>query len=160
MKLLNLLGLKLESTNQYAHKITLDKEYDFMYENFIVSSQQNLFLFLQENSGIIEALNFKFKVYKYGYPNDEVGLPSKISGVEIYGISQVFNSDWIKELMTNNRSHSKHSDSFYSNYKHYVVRFKDVTLEVISEKYEIVKITKEDLNEIINKELEHIQKIG
>ena len=90
MGLLNLLGLKLESSNQYAHKITLEKDYKFMYENFIVSTQQNLFLFLEENNGIIEALNFQFKVYKYGYPNNEVGLPSKISGVEIYGISQVF----------------------------------------------------------------------
>jgi len=160
MGLLNLLGLKLESANQYAQKITLDKDYDFMYENFIVSSQQNLFLFLEENNGIIEALNFKLKVYKYGYPNDEVGLPSKIPGVEIYGISQVFNSEWIKELMTNNRSHPNHSDSFYSNYKHYVVRFKDVTLEVISENYEIVKLTKEELNGIIKTELEYIKNVG
>ena len=160
MGLLNLLGLKLESKNQYGQKITLEKNYSFMYENFIVSSQQNLFLLLEENNGIIEALNFKFKVYKYGYPNDEVGLPSKIPGIEIYGISQVFNSDWIKELMTNNRSHERHSDSFYSSYKHYVVRFKDVTLEVVSENYEIVKITKAEFNKIIGKELEYIKNIG
>lgn len=159
MGLLNLFGLKLESANQYAQKITLEKEYDFMYENFVVSSQQNLFVFLEENNGIIEALNFEFIVYKYGYPNDEVGLPSKIPGVEIYGISQVFNSIWIEELITNNQSHSKNSNSLYSNYKHYVVRFKDVTLEVISKNYEIVKLTKEGLNEMINKELEYIQKI-
>lgn len=160
MGLLNLLGLKLESTNQYAQKITLEKDYHFMYENFIVSSQHNLFLFLEENNGIIEAINFRFKVYKYGYPNDEVELPSKISGVETYGISQVFNSDWIKELMINNRSHPKHSDSFYTNYKHYVVRFKDVTLEVISDKYEIIKMTKEELNEIISRELDFIKNVG
>jgi len=157
MGLLNLFGLKLESSNQYAQKITLEKDYKFMYENFIVSSQQTLFLFLEENNETIEALNFRFKVYKYGYPNDEVGLTSKISGVEIYGISQVINSDWIKELMINNRSHSKHSDSFYSNLKHYIIRFKDVTLEVISQNYEIVKITKEELSEIINKQLEYIK---
>lgn len=160
MGLLNFLGLKLESANQYAQKITLEKDYKFMYENFIVSSQQNLFLFLEENNGIIEALNFRFKVYKYGYPNDEVELPSKISGVEIYGISQVFNSNWIKELMINNRSHPKHSDSSYSNYKHYIVRFKDLTLEVICQNYEIVKITKDELKKIIDKELEYIKTPG
>ena len=160
MGLLNFLRMKRESTNQYAEKIALEKDYDFMYENFIVSSQQNLFLFLEENNGIIETLSFKFKVYKYGYPNDEVEIPSKIPGVEIYGISQVFNSDWIKELIINNRSHSQHSDSFYSNYKHYIVRFKDVTLEVISKNYEIVKLTKEELDEIINKELKYIKNVG
>jgi hypothetical protein len=160
MGLLNLLGLKIESSNQYAKEIELEKDYGFMYENFIFSSQRNLYLFLEENNGIIEALKFEFKIYKYGYPNDEVGLPSKILGVEIYGISQVFNSDWIKELMINNRSHSKHSDNFYSNFNHYIVRFKDVTLEVISQNYEIVKITKEEFNIIIDKELEYIKNAG
>ena len=160
MGLLNLLGLKLESSNQYAEKIILEKDYDFMYENFIFSNQQDLYLFLEENNGIITALSFKFKVYKYGYPNDEVGLPSKIPGIENYGISEVFNSDWITELKTNNRSHPRHSDSFYSIYKHYIVRFKDVTLEVISKNYEIIKLTKEELNGIINKELDNIKNVG
>lgn len=157
MGLLELFGLKLESSNQYAKEIELEKDYRFMYENFIFSSQRNLYLFLEENNEVIEALKFEFKIYKYGYPNDEVGLLSKIPDVKIYGISQVFNSDWIKELMISNRSHSKHSDSFYANYKHYVVRFKDVTLEVISQNYEIVKITKEELDEILNKELSYIK---
>lgn len=160
MKLLNLLGLKLEPSNQYAQKITLEKDYSFIDENFIVSSQQNLFLLLEENNGIIEALNFRFTIYKYGYPNDEVGLPSKIPGVETYGISEIYNSQWIKEIMINNRSHTKHSDSFFSNHKHYVVRFKDVTLEVISKNYEIVKMTKVEFNNIINKELEFIKNVG
>jgi hypothetical protein len=158
MGLLNFFGLKFESLSQYAEKITLENDYDFMHENFIISSQQNLFLFLEENNGIIEALNFEFKVYKYGYPNDEVGLTSKIPGVAIYGISEVFNSNWINELMINNRSHPRHQDKFYSNYKHYVVRLKEVTLEVICQNYEIVKITKEEFNEIINTELQYIKK--
>jgi hypothetical protein len=157
MGLLELFGLKLESSNQYAKKIELEKDYGFMYDNFIISSQRNLYLFLEENNGIIETLNFEFKVYKYGYPNDEIGLPSKISGIETYEFSQVFNSEWIKELMLNNKSHPKHLNSNYSYYNHYVIRFKDVTLEVISKNYTIIKITKDELNEILNKELSYIK---
>lgn len=146
----------IEPLKQYAEKIILEKEYKFMYENFIVSTQSNLYLFLEENNGILEALKFNFKIYKYGYPNDEAGLTSNIYGVEIYGISIVSNSEWIKELMINNRSHLRHLDKHYSNYNHYILRFKDVTLEVISQNFEVIKMTKTVLNDIINSELKNI----
>ena len=149
---------KSELPNQFATKIELEKDYDFMYENFIVSSQRNLYLLLEENNKIIDTLNFEFLIFKFGYPNDEVGLPSKIKGVEIYGISEVHNSEWIKELMINNRSHSRHSDKNYSSYKHFIVRFKDVTLEVISTKYEILKMSKEEFNEIISEQISYLEK--
>jgi len=155
---MGLFGLKFESSDQTASKVILENNYDFMYENFIISSQRTLYLLLENKDGIIDALRFDFKIYKYGYPNDEVDLPSKISNIANYGMSEVFNSKWINELMINNRSHSQHSDSFYSNYKHYVIRFKDVTLEVISQKYEIVKMTKEEINKIITNELYCIEK--
>ena len=157
MGLLELFGLKLESSNQYAKEIELEKDYGFMYDNFIFSSQRNLYLFLEENNGIIEALKFEFKIYKYGYPNDEVELNFKIPEVKLYGISEVYNSEWVKELKTQNRGHIKHSDAHYSNYKHYIVRFKDVTLEVISGNYNIIKMSKKELDEILNKELSYIK---
>ena len=160
MGLLNLFGLKLETTNQNAQKITLEKDYAFMYEGFILSSQRKLYLLLEENKGVIDALTFEFLIYKFGYPNDEVGLPSKIPGVEVYGVSQVTNSEWIKELMINNRSHSRHSDSHYANYKHYIVRFKDVTLEVISKNYTVEKMTIEEFNEIVETERSYIKNDG
>ncbi|GAB3716471.1 hypothetical protein [Flavobacterium koreense] len=155
---MGLFGLKFDSSDQTASKVILENNYDFMYENFIISSQRTLYLLLENKDGIIDALSFDFKIYKYGYPNDEVDLPSKISNIANYGMSEVFNSKWINELMINNRSHSQHSDSFYSNYKHYVIRFKDVTLEVISQKYEIVKMTKEEINKIITNEIYCIEK--
>jgi len=157
---MKLFGTKSEVSNQKAKKIELEKEYDFMYESFILSTQRILYLILEENNGIIEALKFEFLIYKFGYPNDEVGLPSKIPGVESYGFSQVENSEWIKELMTNNRSHSRHKDSHYANYKHYIVRFKDVTLEVISENYAVEKMTVEEFNEIVKTERSYIKNDG
>lgn len=163
--IMKLFGKKSEPTNQNvenqkAEKILLEKEYDFMYESFILSSQRTLYLLLEENNGIIEALKFEFLIYKFGYPNDEVGLPSKIPGVEIYGFSQVQNSEWIKELIINNRSHSRHSDSHFANYKHYIVRLKDVTLEVISKNYAVEKMTVEKFNEIVETELSYIKNVG
>ncbi len=131
-----------------------------MYENFVFSSQQKLYLFLEENNGIIDALSFDFVVYKYGYPNDEVGLPSKIPGVESYGFSQVYNSKWIDELKSNNSSHPQHNDEFYKNYKHYVIRFKDVTLEVIADGFEVTELKKEDLIELLNNEISNISNHG
>ncbi|MFN5310421.1 MAG: hypothetical protein ACK5C0_13290 [Candidatus Kapaibacterium sp.] len=157
---MGIFGKKTEPKNQHAKSILLKKEYKFMYENFVFSSQHKLYLFLEENNGIIEALSFDFKVYKYGYPNDEVGLPSKIPGVESYGFSQVYNSEWIEELKINNRSHPQHNDKFYESYKHYVVRFKDVTLEVIANGFEITELTKIDLIELLNNEVENISNDG
>lgn len=155
---MKLFGKKSEVSNQRAKKIELEKEYDFMYESFILSTQRTLYLLLEEKNEMIEALKFEFLVYKFGYPNDEVGLPSKIPGVENYGFSQVTNSDWIKELMINNRSHSRHSDSHYDDYKHFIVRFKEVTLEVISKKYAIEKMSIEAFNEIVETERSYIKK--
>ncbi|MEN9909476.1 MAG: hypothetical protein RLZZ540_2625 [Bacteroidota bacterium] len=157
MRLLKLFGLKLESSKQYAKEIELEKNYSFMYDNFVFSSQQNLYLFLEENNGTIEALKFEFKIYKYGYPNDEVEFSFKIPDVKLYGISEVYNSEWIEELKVNNRDHIRHSDDYYSNYKHYIIRFKDVTLEVVSENYNIIKMSKDELDEILNKELSYIK---
>lgn len=157
---MKLFGTKSESSNQRAKKIELEKEYDFMYENFILSSQSNLYLLLEENDGIIETLKFEFLIYKFGYPNDEIGLPSTIPGVEIYGFSQVENSEWIKEIIINNKRHSKHSDSLFNIYKHYIVRFKDVTLEVISKNYLVEKLKIEEFNEIIKTELSYIKNVG
>lgn len=151
---------KTEVPSQYAKEILLEKEFKFMYENFIFSSQRRLILLLEEKNGIIESLSFNFKVFKYGYPNDEVGLPSNISGVANYGISEVFNSKWIEELKANNRSHFQHNDSFYSDYKHYVVRFKDVTLEVIAKGFEVEELTNNQFFDEIKKELKYINKVG
>lgn len=40
-----------------------------------LNSQHELFLLLKKRDDHIDALKFDFLVYKYGYPNDEVGHP-------------------------------------------------------------------------------------
>lgn len=129
-----------------------------MNENFILSSQQKLYLFLEEKDGVIDALTFNFSVYKYGYPNDEIGHPLQNYGLGFYGFYEVFNSHWIAELLNQNRAHAGHQDSYYSNRKHYIAKYKDVTLEVIScGEYELTQIKKEDLLNIVSEEIKCIK---
>lgn len=137
-----------------AHEIVLDKDYKFMYENFIISSQRQLYLLLEESNGVIDTLCFDFRVFKYGYPNDEVGHPYCNN---LYTLCRIENSPWITETIRNNRSHQRHLDSHYDDVKHYVLRFKDVTLEVLAKKYAVVKMTKEELKTIVDKELSYLE---
>lgn len=140
-------------------EIILKKYYKFMYENFLISSQHELFLFLEENNGVIDIIKFNFKIYKYGFPNDEAlgAHPMAKFGLGFYGLFEVYNSPWIIEVLDSNRVHPKHIENRYSQYKHYIARFKDVTLDVICSKMEELQISKEQLAEIINKEIKYIK---
>jgi hypothetical protein len=131
-----------------------------MYENFLISGQQELYLMLEENDELIDILKFNFKVYKYGYPNDEAmgSHPMTKYGLGFYGLFEVLNSPWIKEICEGNRIHPRHDDSMFSDYKHYIVRFKDVTLDVLCNKIEELQLTKRQIFETINKEIEFIKK--
>jgi hypothetical protein len=127
-----------------------------MYQNFIVSTQQVLCLLLEYNDDIVEVLKFKFSQYKYGYPNDEVGHPYMRYGLGLYGFYEVKNSPWIVELKGQNKKHPSHDDRFYKDRKHYIVRFKDVTLEVVTTSYEELKMTRSDINDILVSELNNL----
>lgn len=140
-------------------EITLKKHYRFMFENFVISSQRELFLLLEENDGVIDSLKFNFSIYKYGYPNDEVGHPLMKFGLGFYGFYEVFNSPWIEDIKINNRSHPSHSDDAFKRKRHFIAKFKDVTLEVIADKYEEVQITKDEFINIVKKEIEYIKEI-
>lgn len=133
-------------------EIKLKKDYAFMYENFIVSSQQTLYLFLENKEEKIEALKFDFLVYKYGYPNDEVAHPLSKFGLGFYGFYKVDFSPWINEIIDINKQHEKHSENHFKIYEHFIIKFKDVTLEVISQKYEEVTLTKTEIENIITQQ--------
>jgi hypothetical protein len=132
-----------------------------MYENFLISNQQDLYLLLEENEGLINTIRFKlFKIYKYGFPNDEVigAHPMAKFGLGFYGLFDVINSPWITHIRDSNRIHPRHNDNMFTDYKHYIARFKDVTLDVICKKMEEIQLTKEQVIEIVNKEMEIITK--
>ena len=129
-----------------------------MYQNFIIASQQNLLLLLEQTENAIDALRFDFLIHKYGYPNDEVSHPLSKYGLGFYGLFEVTNSPWIIELRNINRQHSRHTDSMFDNYKHYIAKFKDVTVEVISTKIEEIQLTKIELLTFIDAEVNDLIK--
>lgn len=137
-------------------EVSLEKEYSFMYENFVVSNQNDLYLLIGSDRENIHALKFTFSIYKYGYPNDEVGHPLMQYGLGFYGLYQVKNSPWIEEIKFANSGHPRHDDSRYDNHLHFVAKFKDVTLEVICREMKEVMLSKDELFAFIAQEISYL----
>ena len=138
-------------------ELALKKDYAFMYENFIVSSQQTLYVLLEEDNEKVDALKFDPILFKYGYPNDEVGHPLTKYGLGSYGFFEVINSEWVQEVSDTNKSHSSHIKSMFDIYRHYIARFKDVTIEIMCTKFEEVELTKTDLISFVNEQIKFLK---
>jgi len=131
---------------QKVIKVDLNKKFRFLYSNFVTSSQTKLHLILTKRENILDVIEFDlFFVYKFGYPNDEVSHPLTKYGLGNYGFFEVQNSEWIEQLRQNNSSHSSHSDSIYNDLRHFIAKFKDVTLEIIADDFELKTIKQDEL---------------
>jgi len=141
-------------------KVELTKEYEFMYEGFLLTTQRDLYLFLEEDKDFITAIKFTYKIYKFGYPNDEVlsSHPMWAYGLRSYGIYEVLNSPWIEEIKHSNRIHPHHSDTLFENDRHFIISYKDHTLDVICKKMEEIVLKKEDIAIILTQEINYIGK--
>lgn len=138
-------------------EITLRKNYKFMYENFVVATQQEVFLMLEKQGEFAALLHFDSpQQMKYGSPNDEArgGHPLSKYGLGFYGFFEVENSPWIKALMVGNRVHPRHSDSLFDGMKHYIVCFKDVMLEVACDSYEERQMPVAEFISLVNEQLD------
>ena len=136
-------------------ELQLDKKYRFMYENFVINTQRELYLMLEENNGIVDAIKFNFLIYKYGIPNDE-GLgahPMAKFGLGFYGFYHVANSTWIAELK---EQRPKTSYDLFSDAEHYIITFKDVTIDIISKQFQEVELTKEQIHDLVNLQLSYL----
>jgi hypothetical protein len=138
-------------------EVKLNKDYKFMYDNFLISTQWELYLLLEEQDRQVDVLKFDFKVYKFGYPDDEATHPLAKFGLGFYGLFQVLNSPWTKEICKGNRIHPRHEDSMYDDVKHYIARFKDVTLDILCRKMEETQLPKEKIIELVNREIEFLK---
>lgn len=140
-------------------KVALKKNYSFQYENFIISTQHHLFLLMEKSGGNVHGLKFEFGIFKYGKPNDEARGGHSLAkfGLGFYGMFHVNNSPWIRELMIANTVHPKHCDAMFVSDNHYVVCFKDVTVEIICKSYEEVTLSDAELSSIIQQELAYLE---
>jgi len=141
-------------------EIKLKKEYPFMYEGFMIATQNILYLLLEENAGLTDALSFQFRIFKFGHPNDEVlgAHPMAKYGLRHYGIFEVSNSPWIEELKIGNRIHPSHTDDMFDDYKHFIITYKDNTLDVIFRKMQEIVLTTEQLTAIILEQITYLAK--
>ncbi len=140
-------------------ELELSEKYKFMYENFVISTQHDSYLLLEENDGVVDVLKFSGSTIKYGSPNDEgrgAHPLTKYSSL-LYGLYEVINSPWIREQMIGNRCHERHSDSMFSDKKHYIACFKDVMFEASCTGYELVKLRKEEITSLV---LEEVGNLG
>jgi len=137
-------------------EIQLDKHFSFMYSNFVVSSQLDLYLLLARAEDNIDVLEFDFLVYKYGYPNDEVSHPLMKYGLGFYGFFEILNSPWIEESRVNNSTHPRHTDSMLQDHRHFVAKFKDVTIEVIAQNYELKTLPINFFTDFIKEQIDNL----
>jgi len=140
-------------------EVKLSKKYSFMYENFVILTQHSAYLLMEKNGDSIHALYFDFPKCKYGGPNDEAhgGHPLAKYGLGLYGLFEIENSPWVYEMMIANRVHARHSDSLFSNYRHYIACFKDVKFESACRIMNEITLTKTQIDALINKELQDIE---
>ena len=136
-------------------EIGLSRDYKFMYENFVVATQQETYLFLEKQGETIYAIKFDSSKVKYGGPNDESrgSHPLTKYGVLMYGLYEVKHSPLIKEQMESNRCHPQHSDILFEGKKHFVACFKDVMFEVTCRSYTEVSLNTAEISKLISNEI-------
>ena len=78
---------KMHDATPSVVEVPLRKGYRFMYKNFLISTQQDLYLLLEKNGATVDALKFDFTIFKYGSPNDEArgGHPLSAHGLGFVG---------------------------------------------------------------------------
>ena len=147
------------SSTPKVTEVRLSRDCRFMYENFVLATQNDLFLFLERNGDTVQVLKFSFITFKYGAPNDEArgGHPLSKFGLGYYGIYYVEESPWIRELMAANRVHPRHSDAAYSGQKHYVVCFKDVTLDVVCTEMQEMQISVAEIEALVAQQVAFLE---
>lgn len=140
-------------------EVQLSRAYSFMYENFVLLTQQAAFLLLEKNGEAIHALHFDSPYCKYCGPNDEAhgAHPLAKYGLGFYGLFEVQNSPWIEEMVIANRIHPRHSDSLFSGYKHYVACFKDIKFESVCHTMKEVEFTKSEFDALLTAELRNLE---
>lgn len=141
------------------YEVPLSRDYSFMYENFVIATQSEVFLFLEKAAETVHGIRFDRRVFKYGSPNDEVrhGHPLAKHGLGFYGFYRVENSPWVRELKEFNRIHPRHKDSQFWGLKHYIACFKDVMLEVACTEMSEVEFPVGDIAAIVSKQVSSLE---
>ena len=107
----------------------------------VFSDDHSLLLAYKDENHSTVVLTIKHPTcYMFGHPNEEVlhGHPLFEKGVVRFGVSQVLNSSWIKDLERVNSVHEKHRSGWQASLNHYIFSFHDSTFECVAAEIDIV----------------------
>lgn len=89
----------------------------------------------------IACVQFKWPLaHMFGPPNDEAfsGHPLADRGLELYAVSEVHNSSWIRKLERMNSVHRSHNrERFLEGLRHFIFAFHDSTFECVAHGIEV-----------------------
>lgn len=147
------------SKSPKVHEVKLSRDYAFMYENFVIATQSEVYLLLEKVRDSVFALRFDSPECRYGGPNDEAhgGHPLTKFGLGIYGLYEVENSPWISEQKIANRVHPSHRDTLFDGRKHYIACFKDVKFESVCRQMSEVEMKREDIDALVRGQLDALE---
>ncbi len=94
----------------------------------------------QSSDEAVALVEFKESyAHMFGPPNDEVflGHPLASRGLRPYGVWEVRNSSWIRQLVKMNSIHPSHRPESFNSYKHYIFTFHDTTFECAAEGFSV-----------------------
>ena len=125
-----------------------------MYENFAVLTQGAAYLLLEKVEDTLFALRFTGVDCRYGGPNDEAHGGHHLAqyGLGVYGLYEVHESPWIREMMIANRVHWRHRDSMFDGLKHFIACFKDVKFECVCKECAEVQLSSDEFNNILTEQ--------
>lgn len=78
---------------------------------------------------------------QFGHPNDEAlpGHPLYVDGLDqfAYGIFEVLNSSWIREIERQNRVHFPNATDWAVGLRHFIFTFHDSTFECVAQDFKL-----------------------
>jgi|SRR5450756_307964 len=93
----------------------------------------------QSGGGEAEVEFSSVRAFYLGSPNDEALNGHRLwgRGLSFYSFQEVIHSDWIAELERRNEAHSQHSKKIFEGLRHFVITFKEQTLECVALTFEV-----------------------
>jgi hypothetical protein len=96
--------------------------------------------FFEQKGESIAIVEFEFcSNHRFGSPNDEAinGHPLYSRGLGSYGVYEIQNSSWLRQLEIMNRVHHNHRPETFEKYKHFIFTFHDSMFECIAQSFKI-----------------------
>jgi hypothetical protein len=118
----------------------------------------NVRMMTADSKGYVALVEFSQPLaHMFGPPSDEtfLGHPLAERGLRPYGVFEVLDSSWIRQLEGMNKRHSRHSHS-RSALRHYIFSFHDSTFECIA-KVLAVNLREGSLRDVMFEMLQRVQ---